>query len=124
MSLWSGYQTLVMMVLKFPCCLIHFLHCHLLLFHFGRMYRSCNQNCYCNQEISYFGGMLWSWKYHCCHLSPHTKIEFLCTMDVLQLCLHHCETCHHWNLYLSLFQRIVLLRRVCWYREAQYFRLL
>ena len=37
-SLLQGCQTLVMMVLKLPYCLIHCLHCNL-IFHFGRVCR-------------------------------------------------------------------------------------
>ena len=124
MSLWSGYQTLVMMVLKFPCCLIHCLRHYLLLFHFGRMCRYHNQNCYCNQKIFHFGRMLWSWNYHCCHWSPRAQIGFPCTVNVPQVCLNHCETYLCWNLYQSLFQRIFLFGRMYWYHEVQYFLLL
>ena len=115
------------MVLKFPCCLAHWHHI-LLLFHFGRMCRSRNQNCYCkcccNWKIFHFGRMLWSWKYHCCHWSPRAQIGFLCTVAVPQVCLHHCETSPHWSWYQSLSQRIFLFGRMCWSHELQYFRLL
>ena len=84
-----------MIVLKFPCCLAHCWHHILLLFHFGRMCRSRNQNCYCkcycNQKILHFGRMLWSWKYHCCHWSHCAQIGFPCTVAIPQVCLHHCE---------------------------------
>ena len=92
-----------MMVLKLPCCLAHCWHRILLLFHFGRMYRSRNMNCHCNWKIFHFGRMLWSWKYHCCHWSPHAQIEFLCAVDVPQVCLHHCETHPCWSWYQSQF---------------------
>ena len=117
-----------MMVLKPPCCLAHCWHPILLLFHFGRMCRSPNQNCYCkcycNWKIFHFGRMLWSWKYHCCHWSPHAQIEFPCAVDVPQVCLHHCETHPHWSWYQSLSQRIFLFGRVCWSCKLQYFWLL
>ena len=84
-----------MMVLTLLCYLAHCWHRILLLFHFGRMCRSRNQNCYCkcycNRKIFHFGRML-SWKYHCCHWSPHAQFEFPCTVDVPQVCLHHFET--------------------------------
>ena len=64
------------MVLKFPCCLIHYLYRILLLFHFGRMYRSRNQNCYCNSKIFHFRMMLWSWNKNYCHWPPHSWIQF------------------------------------------------
>ena len=122
-SLLTSCQTQVMIVLKFPCCLAHCWHHILLLFHFGRMCRSRNQNCYfrcyCNQKIFHFGRMLLSWKYHCCHWSPHAEIGFLCTVAVSQVCLHHSETCRHWNLYQSLSQRVFLFGRMCWSCELQ-----
>ena len=100
------------MVLKLLCYLAHCWHRILLLFHFGRMYRSCNQNCYCkcycNWKIFHFRRMLWSWKYHCSHWSPCALIEFPCTVDVPQVCLHHCETRPCWSLYQSLSLRIFL----------------
>ena len=77
------------------------------------MCRSRNQNCYCkcycNQKIFHFGRMLWSWKYHCCHWSPHAGIWFLCTVAVPEVCLHHCETHLCWSWYQSLSQKIFLL---------------
>ena len=102
-------------------------HCwhHILLFHFGRMYRSCNQycycKCYCNRKIFHFGRMLWSWKYHCCHWSPCAQIRFLCTVDVPQVCHHHCEIHPCWSWYQSLSQRIFLFGRVCRSGKLQYF---
>ena len=117
-----------MMVLKLPYCLARCWHHILLLFHFGRMCRSCNQNCYCecycNWKIFHFGRMLWSWKYHCCHWSPRAQIEFPCTVDVPQVCLHHCETRPCWSWYQSLSKRIFLFGRVCWSCKLQYFWLL
>ena len=117
-----------MMVLKLLCYLAHCWHRILLLFHFGRMYRSCNQNCYCkcycNRKIFHFGRMLWSWKYHCWHWSPRAQIEFPCTVDVPQVCLHHCETLPRWSLYQSLSQRIFLFGRMCQSGKLQYFWLL
>ena len=117
-----------MMVLKLLCYSAHCWHRILLLFHFERMCRSHNQNCYCkcycNQKIFHFGRMLWSWKYHCCHWSPCTQIEFLCTVDVPQVSLYHCETHPHWSCSQSLFQRIFLFGRVCKSGKLQYFQLL
>ena len=117
-----------MMVLKLLCYLAHCWHCILLLFHFGRMYRSRNQycycECYCNQKIFHFGRMLRSWKYYCYHWSPRAQIEFPCTVNVPQVCLHHCETRPRWSWYQSLFQKIFLFGRVCWSGKLQYFQLL
>ena len=43
------------------------------------MYRSRNQNCYCNcycnWKIFHFGRMLWSWNYHCCHWFPWVRLS-------------------------------------------------
>ena len=117
-----------MVVLKLPCCLAHCWHHILLLFYFGRMCRFRNQNCYCkcycNLKIFHCGRMLWSWKYHCCHWSPRAQIEFLCSVYVPQVCLHHCETRPCWSWYQSLSQRIFLFGRVCWSGKLQYFQLL
>ena len=111
------------MVLKFPCYLIHYLHRNL-FFHFGRMYRSHNQNCYCNLKIYHFGRMLWSWNYKYCHWPPHAWIQFSYDVKLPQVCLHHCETLLLWNWYLSLIQRILLFGRMYWSQELQYFCLL
>ena len=114
-----------MMVLKLLCYLVHCWHRILLVFHFGRMYRSRNQNCYCkcycNRKIFHFGRMLWFWKYHCWCWSPRALIEFPCTVDVPQPCLHHCDPSPHWSWYQSLSQRIFLFGRVCRSGKLQYF---
>ena len=111
-----------MMVLKLLCYFPHCWHRILLLFHFGRMYKSRNQNCYCkcycNRKIFHFGWML---QYHCSHWSPRCLVGFLCAVDVPQVCLHCCESRPHWSWYQSLSQRIFLLRRVCWGGKLQYF---
>ena len=106
-----------MMVLKLLCYLVHCWHRILLLFHFGRMSRSHNQNCYC-KKIFHFGRML---QYHCSHWSPHWLIESPWAVDVPQVCLHHCESCPHWSWYQSLSQRIFLFGRVYRSGKLQYF---
>ena len=62
-----------MMVFKLLCYLAHCWHCILLLFHFGRMYRSCNQNCYCkcycSRKIFHFGRVCWSGKPAFCYFT-------------------------------------------------------
>ena len=103
-----------MMDLKLLCYLVHCWHRILMLFHFGRMLRSRNQNCYlncyCNQKIFHFGRVL---QILCSHWSPHCWIGFLFGVDVPQVCLHHCESHPHWSWYQSLSLRIFLFGRVC-----------
>ena len=110
------------MVLKLLCYLVHCWHRILMLFHFGRMYRSRNQSsyckCYCNWKIFHFGRML---QFSCSHWSPRWWIESLFGVNVPQVCLHHCESCPHWSWYQSLSLRIFLFRRVCRSGKLQYF---
>ena len=111
-----------MMVLKLLCYLVHCWHRILMLFHFGRMLRFCNQNCYlncyCNQKIFHFGRML---QFLCSHWPPHCWIGFPFGVDGLQVCLHHCESHPHWSWYQSLSLRIFLFGRVCRSGKLQYF---
>ena len=103
-----------MMVLKFPCCLIHCLHHNLKIFHFERMLCYCNEtynNGYCGQ-IFHFGRVLQSWKKKSCCWPPCCWIHSPLDMWLPQICLYCCESHPHWSLYLSLSQRIFLFGRV------------
>ena len=86
------------------------------------MYRfrnqSCYLNCYCNQKIFHFGRML---QFLCSHWLPSCWIGFPFSVDVLQVCLHHCESRSHWSWYQSLSLRIFLFGRVCQSGKLQYF---
>ena len=110
------------MDLKLLCYLVHCWHRILMLFHFGRMLRSCNQNCYlncyCNQKIFHFGRVF---QILCSHCLPHCWIGFLFGVDVPQVCLHHCESRPHWSWYQSLSLRIFLFGRVLHSGKLQYF---
>ena len=109
------------MVLKLLCYLVHCWHRIPMLFHFGKMYRfrnqSCYLNCYCNQKIFHFGRML---QFLCSHWPP-CWIGFPFSVDVPQVCLHHCESPPHWSWYQSLSLRISLFGRVCRSGKSQYF---
>ena len=110
------------MDLKFLCYLVHCWHRNLMLFHFGRMYsfrnRCCYLNCYCNQKIFHFGRML---RILCSHSLPRCWMGFPFGVDVLQVCLHHCESCPHWSWYQSLSLRIFLFGRVLRSGKLKYF---
>ena len=110
------------MDLKLLCYLVHCWHHILMLFHFGRMYSFCNQNCYlncyCNQKIFHFGRVL---QILCSHSPPHCWIGFLFSVDGLQVCLHYCKSRSHWSWYQSLSLRIFLFGRVCHSGKLQYF---
>ena len=98
------------MDLKLLCCLVHCWHGISMLFHFGRMYRFYNQNCYlncyCNQKIFQFGRVL---RILCSHWPLRCWIGFPSGVDGLQVCLHHCESRPHWIWYQSLSLRIFSL---------------
>ena len=110
------------MDLKFLCYLVHCWHRILMLFHFGRMLRSRNQNCYlncyCNQKIFHFGRVL---PILCSYSLPHCWIGFPFGVNVPQVCLHHCESHPHWSWYQSLSLRIFLFGRVLCSGKLQYF---
>ena len=110
------------MDLKLLCYLVHCWHHILMLFHFGRMLRSGNQNCYlncyCNQKIFHFGRVL---QILCSHWPPHCWIGFPFGVDVPQVCLHYCESCPCWSWYQSLSLRIFLFGRVCQSGKLQCF---